>query len=55
MSFHSKGSLTQHLFKLELENTHLSDKWLTSEQSLDEMILVLERLHVEHEEEKAHW
>ena len=49
----AKGSLPQRLFKLELENAHLSDEWLASVQSLHETTLVLEKLRVEHEEEKA--
>ena len=50
----AKSSLSQRLFKLELENAHLSDERLASAQSLHEMTLVLEKLRVKHEEEKAH-
>ena len=50
-----KGSLPQRLFKLELENAHLSDEQLASAQSLHETTLVLEKLRVDHEEEKARW
>jgi len=50
-----KGSLSQRLFKLELENEHLNDERLASAQSLHDTTLVLEKLRAEHEEAKARW
>ena len=45
---------TLTMFKLELENAHLSNERLASAQSLHETTLVLEKLRAEHEVEKAH-
>ena len=51
----AKGSLSQCLFKLELENALLSDERLASVQLLHETTLVLKKLRVDYEEEKARW
>jgi len=49
----AKGSLSQRLFKFELENAQLCDERLASVQLQRETTIVLEKLRAESEEEKA--